>query len=157
MHYIIPSNKGKATSLSLFLGFSVHIMLKFLFRRDPMAGQGKSSNQKLKTYLVMQYLLRNTDERHPALMQNIREYLREDCGIEAERRSIYRDIEDITRSFICWTDRVTMTIVLSLNRKRRWRRTKGRNSLSTVKPTAAAIMCAVTPTRYRHFSFLSCS
>ena len=35
-----------------------------------MAGQGKSSNQKLKTCLVMQYLLRNTDERHPALMQD---------------------------------------------------------------------------------------
>ena len=62
-----------------------------------MAGQGKSSNQKLKTYLVMQYLLRNTDERHPALMQDILEYLREDCGIEAERRSIYRDIEDINK------------------------------------------------------------
>ena len=59
--------------------------------------QGKSANQKLKTYLVMQYLLRNTDERHPALMQDILEYLREDCGIEAERRSIYRDIEDINK------------------------------------------------------------
>ena len=62
-----------------------------------MSGQGKSANQKLKTYLVMQFLLRNTDERHPALMQDILEYLCEDCGIEAERRSIYRDIEDINK------------------------------------------------------------
>ena len=59
--------------------------------------QGKSANQKLKTYLVMQYLLRNTDERHPAQMQDILEYLREECGIEAERRSVYRDIEDINK------------------------------------------------------------
>ena len=32
--------------------------------------QGKSENQKLKTYIVMQYLLRNTDERHPATMED---------------------------------------------------------------------------------------
>ena len=64
---------------------------------ETKGSQGKSSNQKLKTYLVMQYLLRNTDERHLAQMQDILEYLREDCGIEAERRSIYRDIEDINK------------------------------------------------------------
>ena len=58
--------------------------------------QGKSANQKLKTYLVMQYLLRLTDERHPATMEDIRSYLKE-CGIESERRSIYRDIEDINK------------------------------------------------------------
>ena len=49
--------------------------------------QGKSANQKLKTYLVMQYLLHLTDERHPATMEDIRSYLKE-CGIESERRSI---------------------------------------------------------------------
>ena len=32
-----------------------------------MVEQGKRVDQKLKTYLVMQYLLCNTDERHPAL------------------------------------------------------------------------------------------
>ena len=58
--------------------------------------QGKSENQKLKTYIVMQYLLRNTDERHPATMEDIRSYLKE-CGIESERRSVYRDIEDIMK------------------------------------------------------------
>lgn len=59
--------------------------------------QGKSENQKLKTYLVMQYLLKNTDERHPATMEDIRSYLKEYCGIDSERRSIYRDIEDINK------------------------------------------------------------
>ena len=52
-----------------------------------MAGQGESANQKLKTYLVMQYLLHNTDERHPATMEDIRSYLKE-CGIKSERRSM---------------------------------------------------------------------
>ena len=50
--------------------------------------QGKSANQKLKTYLVMQYLLRLTDERHHATMEDIRSYLKEYCGIESERRSV---------------------------------------------------------------------
>ncbi len=58
---------------------------------------GKRINQKLKTYLVMQYFLRNTDERHPAQMRDILLYLQEDCGIEAERRSVYRDIAEINK------------------------------------------------------------
>ena len=60
-------------------------------------GSGKRDNQKLKTYLILQYFLKNTDERHPAKMQDILLYLQEDCGIEAERRSIYRDIDDINK------------------------------------------------------------
>lgn len=60
-------------------------------------GSGKRDNQKLKTYLVLQYFLKQTDERHPAMMQDILLYLQEDCGIEAERRSIYRDIDDINK------------------------------------------------------------
>ena len=59
--------------------------------------QGKAENQKLKTYLVMQYFLKNTDERHPVTMAAILDYLHEDCGIVAERRSIYRDIKDINK------------------------------------------------------------
>lgn len=62
--------------------------------RDP---RGKYINQKLKTYLVLQYFLKNTDERHPAMMQDILLYLNEDCGINAERRGIYRDIEEINK------------------------------------------------------------
>ena len=58
---------------------------------------GKRENQKLKTYLIMQYFLKNSDERHPVQMRDILLYLEEDCDIRAERRSIYRDIEDINK------------------------------------------------------------
>ena len=60
-------------------------------------GSGKRDNQKLKTYLILQYFLKYSDERHPLKMQDILLYLQEDCGIEAERRSVYRDIDDINK------------------------------------------------------------
>lgn len=52
----------------------------------------RSSNQKLKLLYVMQYLLHQTDEQHPAPTKQILEYL-ETQGISAERKSIYDDIE----------------------------------------------------------------
>ena len=45
------------------------------------SGSGKRDNQKLKTYLVMQYFLKNSDERHPLKMQDILDYLQDDCGM----------------------------------------------------------------------------
>ena len=65
-----------------------------LEKRTP--ARGKKNNQKLKPYIVLQFLLKNTDERHVVKADDIIGYL-EDCGIAAERRSIYRDIEDINR------------------------------------------------------------
>ena len=59
------------------------------------AQRGKKPNQKLKTYLVLQYLLRESDREHPKNADDIAQYLEEDAGIYAERRSIYRDIRDI--------------------------------------------------------------
>lgn len=59
-------------------------------------GHGKKPNQKLKPYLVQQYLLKNTDEDHVASAYDIIDFL-EQCGVAAERRSIYRDIEDINK------------------------------------------------------------
>ena len=61
-----------------------------------VAKHGKQTNQKLKPYLVLQYLLKNTDENHIANAYEIIDFL-ELCGISAERRSIYRDIEDINK------------------------------------------------------------
>lgn len=63
------------------------------------AGHGKKPNQKLKPSIVLQYLLKHTDENNVASAAAIVEYLKE-CGIYAERRSIYRDIEDINK--IMW-------------------------------------------------------
>ncbi len=58
---------------------------------------GKRGNQKLKAYLIMQFFLKNSDERHPVQMQDILKYLKDDCGIDAERRSVYEDIKDINK------------------------------------------------------------
>lgn len=52
---------------------------------------GKSECQKLKSLLVIQYILKNADEDHPVTMEKIQQHLSQ-YGIEAERRSIYRDI-----------------------------------------------------------------
>ena len=56
--------------------------------------QGRTKHQKLKSYIVTQYLLKNTDEDHLASAKDIIDYLA-DFGILAERRSIYRDIQEI--------------------------------------------------------------
>lgn len=58
--------------------------------------RGKQTDQKLKPYVVLQYLLKYSDENHPRSAYDIIGYL-ENCGIPAERRSIYRDIKDINR------------------------------------------------------------
>ena len=57
---------------------------------------GKQKEQRLKTYVVLQYLLKYSDENNTKSAYDIIGYL-EGCGIPAERRSIYKDIEDINR------------------------------------------------------------
>jgi len=61
-----------------------------------VAKHGKQTNQKLKPYVVLEYLLKYSDENNTKSAFDIIGYL-ENCGISAERRSIYRDIEDINR------------------------------------------------------------
>ena len=60
---------------------------------------GKKPNQKIKPYVVMQYLLKYSDENHPMTAYDIIGFLNE-CGIDAERRSIYRDIDDINKVYL---------------------------------------------------------
>ena len=60
---------------------------------------GKKPNQKLKPYLVLQYLLKNSDENHAVSASEIVGYLQE-FGISAERRSIYKDIEEINKAML---------------------------------------------------------
>ena len=62
-----------------------------------IAEHGKKPNQKVKPYVVLQYLLKNTDEDHLATAFDIIAFLEDECGIEAERRSIYKDIEEINK------------------------------------------------------------
>lgn len=59
-------------------------------------GHGKKPNQKLKTYLVLQYLMKYSDEGHTVSAEQLVGYLMETCGIYAERRSIYNDIKEIS-------------------------------------------------------------
>ena len=61
-----------------------------------VAKHGKQANQRLKPYVVLEYLMRYSDEDNTKSAYDIIGYL-EDCGISAERRSIYKDIEDINR------------------------------------------------------------
>lgn len=51
----------------------------------------KSERQKYKSLLVMQYILKNADDEHAVTIGQIEDHLAK-YGIEAERRSIYRDI-----------------------------------------------------------------
>ncbi|WP_349933794.1 hypothetical protein [Flavonifractor plautii] len=46
----------------------------------------KSENQKVKTLFVAKYFLENSDENHPITAGDIVDYLKEECGIVAERR-----------------------------------------------------------------------
>ena len=52
----------------------------------------KSENQKVKTLYVAKFFLENSDENHPVTAGDITDYLKNECGIESERRAIYRDI-----------------------------------------------------------------
>ena len=61
--------------------------------------KGRKSNQRMKPFLVYQYLLKESDENNAVSATKIVEYLH-DLGLEAERRSIYKDIEEINK--ILW-------------------------------------------------------
>lgn len=59
----------------------------------------KTEKQKLKPLYVAKYFMEYSDENHPVTAGGIVDYLRDDCGIEAERRSIYRDIAILRDEF----------------------------------------------------------
>jgi len=69
-------------------------------KKHPNLNHGKQNNQKMKPYLVMQYLLKYSDENNVLSAYNIVDYLEEDCGINAERRSVYRDIDEINKAML---------------------------------------------------------
>ena len=72
-----------------------------------VAKHGKQKEQRLKTYVVLQYLLKYSDENHTKSAYDIMGYLAE-CGIPAERRSIYKDIEDINRIMLMLQEEVDL-------------------------------------------------
>ncbi len=58
--------------------------------------RGKKFNQKIKPYVVLQYLLKYSDDNNIVIAPEIVDFL-EEHGIEAERRSIYSDIKEINK------------------------------------------------------------
>ena len=71
------------------------------------AKHGRQLNQKMKPYVVLQYLMKETDENHLVTAYDIVGYL-EACGIDAERRSIYKDIEAINRAVLMLEEECTI-------------------------------------------------
>lgn len=57
-------------------------------------GSGRKEHQRMKSFLIYMYLMKFTDEKHPASGKDIAEYLNMQ-GIHAERRSIYKDIKEL--------------------------------------------------------------
>ena len=53
----------------------------------------KTEGQKFKSLLVAKYLMENSDEDSPVWMNDILDYLEDEIGAPADRRSVYRDIE----------------------------------------------------------------
>ena len=66
------------------------------------ATSGKRNNHKMKPFFVYDFLMRNSDKENPVSRERILEYL-EGLGIIAERRSIYKDIEEINKALILTT------------------------------------------------------
>jgi predicted DNA-binding transcriptional regulator YafY len=52
----------------------------------------REENQKLKILYVAKFFLENSDPDHLVTTNDIIDYLKEECGIEAGRQSIYRDV-----------------------------------------------------------------
>lgn len=53
----------------------------------------KTGGTKYKSLLVARYLMENCDENNPVWARDILDYLSSECGITADRRSVYADIE----------------------------------------------------------------
>ena len=53
----------------------------------------KTEGQKFKSLMVAKYLMENCDEDSPVWMNDILDYLEDEIGLPADRRSVYRDIE----------------------------------------------------------------
>lgn len=67
---------------------------------------GKQPHQRMKPYLILDFLMRQTDEdgvdykgeaEHVQSAFDIADYLESNFGINADRRSIYADIEEINK------------------------------------------------------------
>ena len=72
-------------------------------------GKGKRHHQKIKPYVVLQYLLKYTDEEHVISADAIVQTLIEEYEIDAEKRAIYSDINEINAVALMLRDGGTIT------------------------------------------------
>ena len=61
--------------------------------------EARRPTKKMKPNLVYEYLMRNFDENNVVKTEDIIDYLRS-CEISAERRSIYKDIDEINKAIL---------------------------------------------------------
>lgn len=59
----------------------------------------RAENQKLKTLYIAKYFLEYSDENHAVSVNDICDYLNNECGITAKRRSIYSDMNVLRNEF----------------------------------------------------------
>ena len=69
---------------------------------------GRKYDQKMKPFLVYQYLMRETDENNFATGKDIAAYLNLNFGISAQRRSIYSDIQEINKAILAFQEEITL-------------------------------------------------
>ena len=55
---------------------------------------GRKPNQRMKHIFVLHYLMEYSDEQHPVRLEDLKDTLKEN-GIPAERKALYKDIEEI--------------------------------------------------------------
>lgn len=60
---------------------------------------GRKYDQKMKPFLVYHYLMRHSDENNVVKTDDVLDFLRS-CEISAERRSIYKDINEINKAIL---------------------------------------------------------
>ncbi len=67
---------------------------------DEKVKRGLQSEQKLKSFLILDWMKKNTDIYHTYNADYIADVISEDYGISAERRSVYRDIDAINEAVL---------------------------------------------------------
>lgn len=77
-------------------------------KKERTSPHGRKNNQKLKPYLVYKFLTENSDENHCCSVKDIEAYLKEWLGIDAERRSIYSDIDEINKLLYAIEEGITV-------------------------------------------------
>ena len=68
--------------------------------RDKKRNGGIRADQKLKSYLILEWMKKKTDRYHVKDAETIADTIKADYGISAERRSVYRDIDAINAAVL---------------------------------------------------------